>query len=110
LQSSAKGFVSVMLEKYKDPKASINTAVTGTLRQIHTYCLTLTDLAEDLGAALAHKNPKIKEATAKLLQVFTPPPPSSIKVDICAQICQHRCRNPPPPLSFQYTASPCPTW
>ena len=69
LQSSAKGFVSVMLEKYKDPKTSINTAVTSSLRQIHSYCLTLTDLGEDFGAALAHKNPKIKEATAKLLQV-----------------------------------------
>ena len=69
LQSSAKGFVSVILEKYKDPKTSIGTAVTECLSCIHKYCLPLSELADDLMEALNHKNPKIKVDTAKLLQV-----------------------------------------
>ena len=64
-----KGFVPLILEKYKDPKTSISTAVTESLTQIQKYCLTLSDLAEDLCTALSHKNPKIKVDTAKLLQV-----------------------------------------
>ena len=70
MQSQVKGFVSLILEKYKDPKTSISTAVTESLTQIQKYCLTLSDLAEDLSAALSHKNPKIKVDTAKLLQVY----------------------------------------
>lgn len=68
-QASARGFAPVILEKYKDPKTSITTAVTEALSQIHKYCLPLPDLAEDIVAALNHKNPKIKLEAAKLLQV-----------------------------------------
>lgn len=69
MQSQVKSFVPLILEKYKDPKTSISTAVTESLTQIHKFCLTLSDLAEDLNSALSHKNPKIKVDTAKLLQV-----------------------------------------
>lgn len=69
IQGQAKGFVSLILEKYKDPKTSISTAVTESLTKIHKYCLSLTDLSEDITTALNHKNPKIKVDTAKLLQV-----------------------------------------
>ena len=69
MQGQAKGFVSLVLEKYKDPKTSISTAVTDSLVKIHKYCLSLLDLSEDFTAALDHKNPKIKVDTAKLLQV-----------------------------------------
>ncbi len=71
-----KSFVPLILEKYKDPKTSIFTAVTESLTQIQKYCPTLSDLAEDLSAALGHKNPKIKVDTAKLLQVNLALPPS----------------------------------
>lgn len=64
-----KSFVPIILEKYKDPKTSISTAVTESLTHVHRYCLTLQELADDFGAALDHKNPKIKVDTAKLLQV-----------------------------------------
>ena len=61
--------MSVILEKYKDPKTSIGTAVTESLSHIHKYCLPLSELADDFVEALNHKNPKIKVDTAKLLQV-----------------------------------------
>lgn len=64
----------VILEKYKDPKTSIGTAVTDSLSQMHKYCLPLPDLAEDFTAALTHKNPKIKVDGAKLLQVLISSP------------------------------------
>lgn len=69
MQSSARQFVSVILEKYKDPKTSVSMAVTEALTQIHKYSLSLSDSAEDLCAALDSKNPKVKADTARLLQV-----------------------------------------
>ena len=72
MQSSAKSFFSVILEKFKDPKTSVTMAVNEALTNIHKYCVPLPDLAEDLIAGINHKNPKVKVDTAKLLMVRTP--------------------------------------
>ena len=82
LQGAAKGFVSSIFEKYKDPKTSTSMAVTESLSQIHKYCLTLSELAKDFAAALHHKNPKTKVDSAKLLQVHSTAPHGIIVIMI----------------------------
>lgn len=55
--------LTVLLEKFKDKAAVVNKAATEALQSMARYCFALADVAEDIAAALAHQNPKVKEST-----------------------------------------------
>jgi hypothetical protein len=50
------------LEKLKDKAAVVTKASMEALGQMHRYCFTLADVAEDAVAGLTHQNPKVKES------------------------------------------------
>lgn len=54
---------AVLLEKFKDKAAVVNRAATEALQSMARYSFGLSDVAEDIAAALAHQNPKVKEST-----------------------------------------------
>lgn len=58
---------AVLLEKFKDKASVVNKAATEALQAMARYCFALADVAEDIAAALAHQNPKVKEGTLSWL-------------------------------------------
>lgn len=53
----------MLLEKFKDKASVVNKAAMEALQAMARYCFGLADVAEDIAAALAHQNPKVKEGT-----------------------------------------------
>ena len=58
---------AVLLEKFKDKAAVVTRAAAEALDMMSLYSFTLPDVAEDVAAALAHQNPKVKESTGTWL-------------------------------------------
>ena len=54
----------MLLEKFKDKAAMVTRAAAEALTMMHRYCFTLGDVAEDIAAALAHQNPKVRTRRA----------------------------------------------
>lgn len=61
------GVPAVLLEKFKDKASVVNKAAMEALLAMARYCFALADIAEDIAAALAHQNPKVKEGTLSWL-------------------------------------------
>eukprot|EP00775_Hariotina_reticulata_P007310 gene7310-7523_t len=53
----------VLLEKFKDKASVVNKAAAEALGAMAKFSFSLADVAEDVSAALAHQNPKVKEST-----------------------------------------------
>ncbi|KAF5365755.1 hypothetical protein D9758_003307 [Tetrapyrgos nigripes] len=75
--------VPPMLERLKERKANVTDAI-GTALDAVFVTTTLVDIIPDLGPALAHKNPQVKEGTLKFLgrclsSAKTPILPAQIK-------------------------------
>ncbi|KAL3133794.1 hypothetical protein ABBQ32_008271 [Trebouxia sp. C0010 RCD-2024] len=68
--SSARVFVPVLLDKFKDKNTICVTNVSEALSFMHTYCFAMSDIQDDLVTALEHKNPKVKVETLKLIEGF----------------------------------------
>ncbi|KAL0039701.1 hypothetical protein WJX77_005628 [Trebouxia sp. C0004] len=68
--SSARVFVPVLLDKFKDKNTICVNNVSEALSFMHMYCLTMADIQDDLVSALEHKNPKVKVETLKLIEGF----------------------------------------
>lgn len=47
-----------MLERFKEKNIVMSKAAEDGLRTLAAHCFTLADVAEEVAAALAHKNPK----------------------------------------------------
>lgn len=63
--------LTVLLEKFKDKAAVVTRAAAEALDMMHLYSFALPDVAEDVTAALAHQNPKVKESTGTWLASCT---------------------------------------
>jgi hypothetical protein len=65
----AKVACPVLLDKFKEKNAGVCGACAEALSQMHAYCFTLADVVDDYVAALAHKNPKVRCESLKVMQV-----------------------------------------
>lgn len=65
--SQAKSLCPALLERFKEKNIVMSKASEESLRTLAQYCFTLADVAEDVTAALDHKNPKVKRETAKFV-------------------------------------------
>lgn len=66
--SQAKMMVPPLLERFKEKNIVMSKSSEESLRALAQHCVTLADVAEDVAAALDHKNPKVKRETAKLVR------------------------------------------
>ncbi|PRW20522.1 microtubule associated isoform A [Chlorella sorokiniana] len=66
--SQAKMMVPPLLERFKEKNIVMSKSSEESLRTLAQHCVTLADVAEDVAAALDHKNPKVKRETAKLVR------------------------------------------
>ncbi|RMZ53878.1 hypothetical protein APUTEX25_005624, partial [Auxenochlorella protothecoides] len=65
--SAAKSLCPNLLERLKEKNIMMSRAAEDTLRTLGTHCYSLLDVAEDLVAAMEHKNPKVRLETGKLV-------------------------------------------
>ncbi|KAL4854812.1 hypothetical protein ACK3TF_004509 [Chlorella vulgaris] len=66
--SHAKSLCPAILERFKEKNIVMSKAAEESLRMLALHCFTLLDVAEEVAAALDHKNPKVKRETAKLVR------------------------------------------
>lgn len=67
--STARAWTPVLLEKLKEKNTALCNNAVAAVKTFFKHCVSLVDVAEDLTAAVDHKNPKLKLETLKLLQV-----------------------------------------
>ena len=67
--SPARAWTPLLLEKLKEKNTAVTNNSTTGLKVFFQHCIALQDVAEDISAALDHKNPKVKLETLKVLQV-----------------------------------------
>ncbi|KAL6766815.1 TOG1 [Auxenochlorella protothecoides x Auxenochlorella symbiontica] len=65
--NAAKSLCPNLLERLKEKNIMMSRAAEDTLRTLGTHCYSLLDVAEDLVAAMEHKNPKVRLETGKLV-------------------------------------------
>ncbi|KAK9814323.1 hypothetical protein WJX72_004049 [[Myrmecia] bisecta] len=68
--NTARSLCPVLLDKFTEKKTNVCTACAEALTLMQRHCFGLADVADELGAALDHKNPKVKLETVRLLVVF----------------------------------------
>lgn len=57
-----------IIERFKEKHPGMSRAADESLRAMGKHCYSVTDVQEDLAAALAHKNPKVRLDTLRLLK------------------------------------------
>ncbi len=66
--NQARQLCSAVLERFKEKNTIMSKAADDALRTMATYCYGLVDVSEDIATALAHKNPKVRLDTLRLLK------------------------------------------
>lgn len=56
--AQARQLCPAVMERFKEKNTSMGKAADETLRTMARYCYTLSEVADDIAAALGHKNPK----------------------------------------------------
>ena len=80
--SQARTLCPVLLERLKEKNIVMSKAADEALHSLSKYCYSVADVAEDLATAMAHKNPKARLETLKLLKGMLQDSPKPVVVRV----------------------------
>lgn len=66
--NQARQLCPAVLERFKEKNTIMSKAADDALRTMAVHCYGIGDVADDIAAALAHKNPKVRLDTLRLLR------------------------------------------
>lgn len=69
--SCLQSLCPAVLERFKEKNIVMSKAAEESLRTLAKYCFTLADVADDVAAALDHKNPKGEGCSCRGSAVIT---------------------------------------
>jgi len=80
--SQARTLCPVLLERLKEKNIVMSKAAVEALYSLSKFCYSLSDVAEELATAMAHKNPKARLETLKLLKGMLQDSPKPVVVRV----------------------------